>query len=245
VAQILVAPKAFNGTASEPFRHHWRATEVAAAIGRGIERAGLEPPDLCPVTDGGPGTIEILLPALGGETADGFALIEDGATALTENRTRIDAAATSGATVVVYCAAEDHEPPRTPWSHHARLIVLCGPRTPAAAWVGAGARTAPGPAFVLGELGFDERLRAARSVIAGTGVLTTNALLDVLGEVATRARQAGVPADAIVGHNALDRFDRRILDLQHILEAPDLTALEDAGEELARLIEQPRPPRRR
>jgi glycerate kinase len=245
VAQILVAPKAFNGTASEPFRHHWRATEVAAAIGRGIERAGLEPPDLCPVTDGGTGTVEILLPALGGETADGYALVGDGSTAISEDRTRLDAAAASGAGTVVYCAGDDDEPPHAPWPHDARLVVLCGPRTPAAAWVSAGARTAPGPAFVLGELGFDERMRAARAVVTGTGVLTTNALLDVVGEVATRARQAGVPADAIVGHDALDLFDRRILDLQHVIEAPDLRDLERAGEQLARLIEHPRPPRRR
>lgn len=245
MAPILVAPKAFSGTAAEPFRHHWRATEVAAAIGRGIERAGLGPPDLCPVSDGGAGTIEILLPALGGETADGYVLIEDGATALSEDRNLLDAAASSGATLVVYCGADDHEPPRTPWSHNARLLVLCGPRTPAAAWVGAGASTAPGPAFVLGELGFDERMRASRSVIAGTGVLTTSALLDVVGEIATRARQAGVPADAIAGHDALDRFDRRILDLQHVVEAPERLALEEAGEKLARLIERPRPTRRR
>jgi glycerate kinase len=245
VAQILVAPKAFNGTVSERFRHHWRAPVVAAAIGRGIERAGVEPPDLCPVTDGGAGTIEVLLPALHGETADGYALIDDGATAISEDRERLDAAAQAGVETVVYCAADDHEPPHGTWIHEARLIVLTGPRTPAAAWVGAGARTAPGPAFVLGELGFDERMRAARAVVTGMGVLTTSALLDVVGEVATRARQAGVPADAIVGHDALDRFDRRILDLQHVLEAPELEDLERAGQQLAELIEHPKPSRRR
>ena len=59
--QLLVAPDAFKGTFS--------ATVVAAAIGRGIERGGLVPPDLMPVADGGEGTLEVLLPALGGETA--------------------------------------------------------------------------------------------------------------------------------------------------------------------------------
>src|SRR5215210_5637143 len=86
---ILVAPDSFKGT--------FRASEVAAAIGRGIERAGLMPPDLCPVADGGEGTLEVLLTALGGETAGttagdplgrpvqaGFALIEDGGTAIVE-----------------------------------------------------------------------------------------------------------------------------------------------------------------
>lgn len=56
---VLVAPDSFKGT--------FRASQVAGAIGRGLERAGLMPPDLCPVADGGEGTVEALLPALGGE----------------------------------------------------------------------------------------------------------------------------------------------------------------------------------
>src|SRR4051794_41631400 len=73
---VLVAPAPFGGDL--------RAPVVAAAIGRGLEAAGLRPPDLCPLAGGGAGTIEVLLPALGGETADGFALVEDGGTALVE-----------------------------------------------------------------------------------------------------------------------------------------------------------------
>jgi glycerate kinase len=42
-----------------------------------------------------------------------------------------------------------------------------------------------------------------------------------------------VPAHAIVGTNALDRFDQRILDLQVVLEAGTLSELEAAGRELA------------
>lgn len=85
---VLVAPDSFKGTL--------RATEVAAAIGRGLEAAGLEA-DLCPVADGGEGTLEALLCALGGETAGaqvhdpagrevqaGFGLVEDGGTAIVE-----------------------------------------------------------------------------------------------------------------------------------------------------------------
>jgi glycerate kinase len=53
------------------------------------------------------------------------------------------------------------------------------------------------------------------------------------GEAATRARQAGVPCHAIVGSDALDPLDRRILDLQVVLEATDLAELEAAGERLA------------
>src|SRR3954470_6573287 len=86
---VLVAPDSFKGT--------FRATEVAAAVGRGLERAGLVPPDLCPVADGGEGTLQVLLTSLGGETASarvldplgrdvdaGYGLLEDGGTAVVE-----------------------------------------------------------------------------------------------------------------------------------------------------------------
>src|SRR4051794_20093685 len=86
---VLVAPDSFKGT--------FRASEVAGAIGRGLERAGLMPPDLCPVADGGEGTLDALLPQLGGELAGldvhdplgrpvraQFGLVEDGGTAIVE-----------------------------------------------------------------------------------------------------------------------------------------------------------------
>ena len=86
---VLVAPDSFKGT--------FRASQVAAAMGRGIEAAGLGMADLCPVADGGEGTLDVLLGALGGETGGatvhgplgapvraGFGLIEDGTTAIVE-----------------------------------------------------------------------------------------------------------------------------------------------------------------
>lgn len=85
----LVAPDSFKGT--------FTAAQVAAAIGRGLEAAGEPPPDLCPVADGGEGTLSVLLTAMGGETGGatvssplgdavqaGFALVEEGATAIVE-----------------------------------------------------------------------------------------------------------------------------------------------------------------
>src|SRR5439155_5349348 len=80
---VLVAPDSFKGT--------FRATEVAAAIGRGLESAGLAPPDLCPVADGGEGTMEVLLTALCGDTLaarvhDPLGREVDGAYALTQDR---------------------------------------------------------------------------------------------------------------------------------------------------------------
>src|SRR5215218_243287 len=86
---VLVAPDSFKGT--------FNAAQVAGAIGRGLERAGLMPPDLCPVADGGEGTLDALLPQLGGEVVAarvsdplgrpvqaGFGLVEDGGTAIVE-----------------------------------------------------------------------------------------------------------------------------------------------------------------
>jgi glycerate 2-kinase len=55
---VLVAPDSFKGTLS--------AAEVAEAIGRGLKQAG-RPVDLCPVADGGEGTLDALLPAVDGE----------------------------------------------------------------------------------------------------------------------------------------------------------------------------------
>src|SRR4029453_16710732 len=84
---VLVAPDSFKGT--------FNAAQVAGAIGRGIERAGLMPPDLCPVADGGEGTLDALLPQLGGEliavevqgplgkpVRTGVGLVEDGGRAI-------------------------------------------------------------------------------------------------------------------------------------------------------------------
>src|SRR5919202_5889713 len=88
MAPVLVAPDSFKGTFS--------AVEVAEAIGRGLRSAGVEA-DLCPVADGGEGTMETLLASIGGQTVEvevldplrrpiraPFALIEGGRRALVE-----------------------------------------------------------------------------------------------------------------------------------------------------------------
>jgi glycerate 2-kinase len=324
---VLVAPDKFKGT--------FRAEEVAAALGRGIERAGLEPPDLCPIADGGDGTLSVLLTALGGETAGteaydprgvpvraGFALLEDGGTAIVEvaeasglarvpeaERTPevaeaattygtgqlIAAAVDAGAQVVLVAAGgsattdagfgaieaiREHGGLRG-----ARLVVLCDVRTPfeqaairfapqkgaddeavarlarrlerraaelpkdprgmpmtgaagglaGGLWAAFGARLEPGAPFVLDALGFDERMRAARAVITGEGRIDATTLEGkAAGEAAVRCRQAGVPCHAVCGANALSLFDQRILDLQHVVEAPTLREIEAAGDLLAR-----------
>ena len=324
--QVLVAPDAFKGTL--------RASQVAGAIGRGIERAGLEPPDLLAVADGGEGTMEVLLTALGGETAAaavsdplgrpvraGFALIEDGGTAIVEvaqasglglvadeerdaeaassrgTGELIAAAVEAGAQVVLVAAGGSATTDGGAGAieaiteagglRGAALVVLCDVRTPfeeaavryapqkgadgaavarlarrldsfarelprdprgvpltgaagglsGGLWAALGARLAPGAPFVLDALGFAARMRAARAVVTGEGRLDRTTLEGkAAGEVAVRARQAGVPAHAIVGANDLSLFDQRILDLQTIREAGTLAALEAAGEELGEAL---------
>jgi glycerate kinase len=104
-------------------------------------------------------------------------------------------------------------------------------------WAAFDAELVPGAAFVLDALDFDARMRRARAVVTGEGKLDSQSLVGkVVSEVATRARQAGVPCHAIVGTRELDDFGARILDLQTVLEASTLVELEDAGRRLAELI---------
>ena len=324
--RVLVAPDSFKGT--------FRAAQVAAAIGRGLEAAGFPPPDLCPVADGGEGTLEVLLTSLGGETRGttatdplgrtvqaGFALIEDGGTAIVEvaeasglwrvaederdadaatsrgTGELIAAAVEAGAQVVLVAAGGSATTDGGAGAiaaieeagglRGARLVVLCDVRTPferaaevfgpqkgagpdavkrltarldalardlprdprgvpmtgaagglsGGLWAACGAVLEPGAPFVLGELGFDARMRAARAVIVGEGRIDEQSLQGkITGEIATRARQAGVPCYAIVGTNALGSFGARMLDLQRVVEATTLEELEAAAASLADVL---------
>lgn len=325
---VLVAPDSFKGTFS--------SARVAAAIGRGLERAGVAPPpDLCPLADGGEGTLAVLLPALGGATAGarvhdplgrevdaGFALIEGGGTALVEVAAAsgwahvredergpgaaweassagtgelVGAAIDAGADVVLLAAGGSATTDGGAGAlaaieergglRGATLVVLCDVRLPyerAAAVFGPqkgadadtvarlaarleafaaglprdprgvpgggaagglagglhaalGARLESGASFVLEALGVDARMRAARAVVVGEGRLDTTTLEGkIAGELAFRARQAGVPCHAVVGQRAITPFDVRILDLQAIETATTLEEIEAAGERLAR-----------
>jgi glycerate kinase len=330
---LLVAPDAFKGTLDAP--------RVAAAIGRGVRRAGLLEPDLCPVADGGEGTLDVLLAALGGtrlavEVSDPlgrpvlahFGLLEaDGAggkgptavvevadasglgrvaeherdplAASTEGTGQLIAAAIeAGARHVLVGAGGSATTDggagalaaltRAGGLREASLTVLCDVRTPfelaaerfaaqkgardpetvrrlsrrlrrqarslprdprgipmtgaagglaGGLWAALGARLEAGAPFVLRALDFDRRLRRSRAVVVGEGRLDRGTLEGKApGEIAVRARQGGVPAHAIVGVNALDAFDARLLDLGLILEAGDEAQLERAGRELSQRL---------
>jgi glycerate kinase len=88
MGRFLAAPDSFKGT--------FAAREVAEAIAIGIEAAGGEA-ERCPVADGGEGTMDVLLAALGGERRTApvhdplrrpiesdWALLADGETAVVE-----------------------------------------------------------------------------------------------------------------------------------------------------------------
>jgi glycerate kinase len=95
----------------------------------------------------------------------------------------------------------------------------------------------PDVTALLTGLDFDARMRRARAVVLAEEQLRERTLRgSVAFEIATRARQGGVPAYAVTGENALEPFDARILDLQVILEAGDRRALANAGRKLAGLI---------
>jgi glycerate 2-kinase len=92
-------------------------------------------------------------------------------------------------------------------------------------------------ASVLAREGFDARMRAARAVVLVLAGLREETLSGSAAfEIATRARQGGVPCYAIVALNRLDAFDQRILDLQAVLQADTPRALSAAGRRLAKLL---------
>ena len=100
------------------------------------------------------------------------------------------------------------------------------------------ADAAPGAASkLLDGHAFDRRMRAARALVIAREHLQDSTLAgSVAFEAATRARQSGVPAYAIVGHDELDPFEARIVDLQVILQASTPRALSAAGRKLAALV---------
>jgi hypothetical protein len=90
---------------------------------------------------------------------------------------------------------------------------------------------------LLDRLDFDARMRSARAVVVCARRLEERALSgSVTFEIATRARQGGVPGYAVTGENLLDPFYARILDLQVVLEAGTARALAAAGRKLAGVL---------
>jgi glycerate 2-kinase len=100
---------------------------------------------------------------------------------------------------------------------------------------------APAPEEALAELlravNFDARMREARALVVIERALAERSLAHTVAfELATRARQSGVPAYAVTADNQLNAFDARMLDLQAVLQAKTVPALTAAGRQLGRLI---------
>jgi glycerate kinase len=90
---------------------------------------------------------------------------------------------------------------------------------------------------LLDALDFDTRLRASRALIVCERCLREDTLAGSLAfEIATRARQTGVPAYAVTAEDRLDSFDARILDLQAIVPGATARSLRTAGRKLAELV---------
>lgn len=122
------------------------------------------------------------------------------------------------------------ELPRNP---SAQLMAGCGGGLAGGLWAATGAELKNGAAYVLDTLGFTPRMVGARAVITGEGKLDRQTLLGKgVCEVATRARQAGVPCHAIVGSNEITEFDARILDFESVHEAGDVAAIGRAVDSL-------------
>jgi glycerate kinase len=150
VASFLVAPDSFKGT--------FGAGAVAEAIAAGLE-AGGETAERCPVADGGEGTIDVLLAALGGTRRKvavhdplrrpieaSFGLLDDGATAIVET------AQASGLPLV---APAERDPERADTFGSGELIAA------AAAGAGAILLAVGGSASTDGGAGAIEALRRA------------------------------------------------------------------------------------
>jgi glycerate kinase len=90
---------------------------------------------------------------------------------------------------------------------------------------------------VLDVLGFDVRVRAAGAVVVGEGRLDRQSVMGkIVGEIASRAHDAGVPLHAIVGQAQIDPDTAARVDLRSVTEATTLAELESAGERLARTL---------
>ena len=101
-------------------------------------------------------------------------------------------------------------------------------------WAYRGAKLRAGAPFVLDLVGFDEPMRRAAFAVTGEGKIDRQTLQGkIVGEVATRCRQAGVACHAVVAKRELDAFEARILDLSTITEATTLEQLESAGHALS------------
>jgi glycerate kinase len=163
--RYLLAPDSFKGTFS--------ALEAAETMARGVRAAGAEA-DLCPLADGGEGTAEVLLGALGGERIEAsahdplhrpirtsFVLLGNGETAVVET------AAASGLSLL---RPEERDPERADTYGTGELIAAAAANGATTVLLAAG-----GSATTDGGRGAIEAIREA----GGLGETRLEVLCDV------------------------------------------------------------------
>jgi glycerate 2-kinase len=111
-------------------------------------------------------------------------------------------------------------------------------------WAFAGAQLRPGATLVLDTVGFDSRMRESFVVVTGEGRLDHQTLDGkALFEVATRCRQGGVPCYAVVGADAMNAFEKRLLNIevQAAAAGSRLASADDVQQAARRLAKLLRP----
>jgi len=100
-----------------------------------------------------------------------------------------------------------------------------------------GLRAGPGLQELLEGEHLARRMDDARALLIATAHLDGERLQDTPAfELATRARQGGVPCYAVTARNGLDCFQARILDLQLVLQAAAPRSLRAAGRTLGEAV---------
>jgi glycerate kinase len=113
-------------------------------------------------------------------------------------------------------------------------------------WAAFDAELRAGAAAVLDALRVDERLRAAQLAVAGEGCIDEQSFGGkIVGELARRARDEGVPIHAVVGTSRLSADEGARGGLERVWVASTLDEIEAAGRELGTAAAAPDQPRRR
>jgi glycerate kinase len=243
-AIVEVAAASGLGLVDEPERDPERASSagtgelIAAAIGGGARRI-LVAAGGSATSDGGRGAIDALRSAGGTGDAKLEVLCD---TSVPFERAAEVFAPQKGATpeqverLTSRLVAEAGALPRDP---RGRAMTGAAGGLSGGLWATFGAHLVPGAVFVLGVLGFDDRLESADAVITGEGQLDAQSLEGKLvGQLARRCREAGLPLHVITGSNRLDAAEATGRGIASVSEAGTPEAIGDAAARLAEPSDQ-------
>jgi len=246
-AIVEVAAASGLGLVDEPERDPERASSagtgelIAAAIGGGARRI-LVAAGGSATSDGGRGAIDALQSAGGTGDAELEVLCD---TSVPFERAAEVFAPQKGASpeqverLTSRLVAEAGALPRDP---RGRAMTGAAGGLSGGLWATFGAHLVPGAVFVLGVLGFDDRLDRADAVITGEGQLDAQSLEGKLvGQLARRCREAGLPLHVITGSNRLDAIEARGRGIASVSEGGTPEAIGDAAGRIAGRAVRARP----